>query len=72
MPKFILAASLYLAALFIGLHLFPDDQAQLLQELALDQAEFTQSLPELDALKILDPTLKTKTGTRPQPHPGPR
>jgi hypothetical protein len=54
MPKFTLAAALYLAALFTGLHLFPDDQAQLLHELALDQAEFTQSLPELDALRSLE------------------
>lgn len=54
MAKFILAACLYLFALFALLHQIPDDQAQLAAELALDQAEFNQSLPELDSLSKVE------------------
>ena len=50
MAKFIFAACLYLLALFSLLHQIPDDQPQLLAELALDQVEFNQSLPELDSI----------------------
>ena len=56
MPKFILAACLYFDILFAILYIIPDDQPQLLAELALDQAEFNQSLPELDDLhKVENP-----------------
>lgn len=57
MAKFILCACLYLFALFALLDFFPGgDSDQLLHELVLDQAEFNQSLPEIQSLKILDPT----------------
>lgn len=56
MARFVLCACLYLFSLFALLDHFPDgDQAQLLHELALDQAEFNQSLSEIPDLKILDP-----------------
>jgi len=35
-------------------HLFADDQPQLLAELALDQAEFNQSLPKVDSLQSIE------------------
>lgn len=54
MPKFILAACLYFGILFAFLYIIPDDQPQILAELALDQAEFNQSLPELDDLRKVE------------------
>lgn len=52
-----LIACLFLSALFAGISLLPDDRPQLLHELALDQAEFNQSLPEIASLKNLDPLI---------------
>lgn len=54
MSKFFLAAGLYFFTLFALLDYIPDDQPQLLHELALDLAEFNQSTPELIFLSALD------------------
>jgi hypothetical protein len=59
MSKFILTATLYLAVLFIIFGLVPDDQDHI-HEIALDQAEFNQSLPEIPNLQILESTFSPK------------
>jgi hypothetical protein len=54
MVKFILAAVCYFGILFAFLYLIPNDQDQLRAELALDQVEFNQSLPELADLRKVE------------------
>jgi hypothetical protein len=66
MAKFILAATVYILTLLVLVDLFPNHHPHifenyvssdhLLHELAPDQVEFNQSLPEIQTLKILDPT----------------
>ena len=54
MLKFILAAFIYFGIFFAFFYIVPDDQPQIIAELALDQVEFNQSLPELSTLRQVE------------------